>query len=286
MTRETKIGLFVGMMVIILIGILISDHLSTAAQKQHPAELAKAVTTIDPETAPAPPGNIPELRPAISVSPATRDISTPLPGRAGDGAIDPTSFVRQGDSNNITDAPGRKTIPGFEAVPTRGGVTPREPADRFTPVPPAAPKQVFHFVKEHETLSAISQVYYGDRTHAQAIYEANKDKMANVNSLRPDVRLLIPNPTRGVATPATPINLTSDPVPPTDNGPTPTPEKVTADKVALIDYKVAEGDTLASIAQRYYGSQGAWQKLYALNKEMIPNPNRLRPGTTIKVPKN
>ena len=54
MTKETKIGLLVGMGAIILIGILISDHLSVA-QRQQQAQLANGIPEIHEDMIPPPP---------------------------------------------------------------------------------------------------------------------------------------------------------------------------------------------------------------------------------------
>jgi nucleoid-associated protein YgaU len=275
MTRETKIGLFVGMGVIILIGILISDHLSLA-QRQQSAMLAETGPQIQPDLTPPAPGAIPALNHAVALSPPpapTNDLTAPLPPRPTDAPRNATVITQDGGSNTITSAGGSSGI-----EPNFGPATKPLDHDLTALGNNAAPKQTVHFVKEHETLSQISQQYFGDRTHAQAIYEANKDKMSSINALRPGVRLVIPTPTKA-ATPALTGDATLAPTP----APAPAPSP---DKVALTDYKVGEGDTLVSIAEKFYGSKKAWQKLYALNKEKIPNPDRLKPGTVISVPKN
>jgi LysM repeat protein len=49
-------------------------------------------------------------------------------------------------------------------------------------------------------------------------------------------------------------------------------------------YTVRAGDSLSSIAQRYYGSAADWPTLYTANKSVIANPNRILPGQVLTIP--
>jgi len=46
-------------------------------------------------------------------------------------------------------------------------------------------------------------------------------------------------------------------------------------------YTVQPGDTLSSIAQRFYGSPANWQWLYQANRTVIKNPNVIDPGDVL-----
>jgi LysM repeat protein len=49
-------------------------------------------------------------------------------------------------------------------------------------------------------------------------------------------------------------------------------------------YTVEPGDSLASIAQRFYGNDSDWTFIYQVNKSVISNPNDIFPGEHIQVP--
>ena len=49
-------------------------------------------------------------------------------------------------------------------------------------------------------------------------------------------------------------------------------------------YTVQPGDTLSSIAQRFYGTTADWQWLYQANRSVIENPNAIYPGELLNVP--
>jgi LysM repeat protein len=49
-------------------------------------------------------------------------------------------------------------------------------------------------------------------------------------------------------------------------------------------YTVRPGDTLSSIAQRFYGSPSDWRGLYQANRSVIHNPDAIYPGEVLNVP--
>jgi len=50
-------------------------------------------------------------------------------------------------------------------------------------------------------------------------------------------------------------------------------------------YKIKKGDSLFKIAAKQLGRGSRWPEIWKLNKKAIPNPNRLKVGKTIKIPK-
>jgi nucleoid-associated protein YgaU len=50
-------------------------------------------------------------------------------------------------------------------------------------------------------------------------------------------------------------------------------------------YTVVKGDTLSAIAKKFYGKASAWPKIHAANKDQVPNPDLIRPGQVLRIPK-
>lgn len=50
-------------------------------------------------------------------------------------------------------------------------------------------------------------------------------------------------------------------------------------------YTVVKGDTLSAIAQRFYGKASLWNKIHHANKDQISNPDVIRPGQVLKIPR-
>lgn len=49
-------------------------------------------------------------------------------------------------------------------------------------------------------------------------------------------------------------------------------------------YTVKRGDTLAKIARKFYGDESEWRKIYGANKQVIANPDYIKPGIVLIIP--
>ena len=49
-------------------------------------------------------------------------------------------------------------------------------------------------------------------------------------------------------------------------------------------HTVAKGDTLFSLAQKYYGNRSKWRDIYEANRDVLPSQNALRLGMELKIP--
>ena len=47
---------------------------------------------------------------------------------------------------------------------------------------------------------------------------------------------------------------------------------------------VRKRETLSDVARQYYGSPAKWQKIYNANRNVVSNPNAVRPGTKLILP--
>jgi nucleoid-associated protein YgaU len=50
-------------------------------------------------------------------------------------------------------------------------------------------------------------------------------------------------------------------------------------------YTVVKGDTLSGIAKKFYGKANLWPKIHAANKDQVPNPDVIKPGQVLRIPK-
>ncbi len=62
----------------------------------------------------------------------------------------------------------------------------------------------------------------------------------------------------------------------------PKPEPLPGD--GFSHYTVKKGDSLWTISKMIYHKADKWQKIYDVNKDVIKDPNRLKPGTDLKIP--
>ena len=49
-------------------------------------------------------------------------------------------------------------------------------------------------------------------------------------------------------------------------------------------YEVVSGDTLSKIAQKYYGKAGAYMKIFEANRDILSNPDLIKPGQKLRIP--
>jgi len=49
-------------------------------------------------------------------------------------------------------------------------------------------------------------------------------------------------------------------------------------------YIVQRGDTLQSLALRYYGTRSAWEKIYQANRSGLPSKDQLKVGQQLVIP--
>ena len=50
------------------------------------------------------------------------------------------------------------------------------------------------------------------------------------------------------------------------------------------EYVIQKNDTLQKISKKVYGTYKNWYKIYEANKDIIADPNRIKPGLTIRIP--
>jgi nucleoid-associated protein YgaU len=156
-----------------------------------------------------------------------------------------------------------------------GGASMRSPADAGSATPPpsraAEPNASdrIHRVAEGESLSRIAERLYGDRGLWKALAAYNTDRLPNPNVLKTGLVLRIPpkEVLLGGTAPAT--VAVRDPL----VGP------------ALgRSHVVQEGETLSEIAAATLGSSRRWPELVAANRDRIGDPDRVLPGTELRIP--
>jgi len=159
-------------------------------------------------------------------------------------------------ARDVTPAPLREITLG---TPTRRNVAPTTRAN-------TADVDVY-YVKSGETLSTISTRYYGAPDHVEQIAKVNN--LGNPNQVKVGTRLILP---RSFGSKVASSNASRS-------------EAATAQtKVSRQTVKVRAGETLSDIAKRELGDGNKWRALWKANKNVVPNPNRLRPGTVLQLP--
>jgi hypothetical protein len=54
--------------------------------------------------------------------------------------------------------------------------------------------------------------------------------------------------------------------------------------LAPLEHKIADGDTLSNLAERYLGRADRYLEIYELNRPVLASPDLLPIGVTLKIP--
>jgi nucleoid-associated protein YgaU len=280
MTRENKLALVVGFGLILLVGILVSDHFSTARQ-QEAAELGAVIDPLASARAENP--DLIALRTERAADPAAESAAPPAVTLETPGDVQPVNpLARSGIENSTASAAG-----GSSTAPAnwQGANVAAAPALEFTVV--ADPDPV-HVVGKGESLTGICRRHYGD---AKLIRElARYNGINDPDTLKSGAKLRIPPAERlGGAAKRKPSNPSMTGTAQTARvaGGTPAAPAATTSNAptnASRSYTVRAGDSLSGIAATLLGSAGKYESIYELNKDVLATPDDIRAGMQLRIP--
>ncbi len=320
MARETKVGMLVGLGFIICFAIILEHRgrdSEVAPLMPHQA-LTQAVPAQPTDT-----GTLAERRakeygqahipkPANrrtappDVAPPTRRQTTFQGDRSGTSPVSmpgrgqPERFTRQEPSVELpsqkpVEVPTRRQPPAPRSTPvlaeketgaptqprltaTQSTTPPVNQARRGTPVTPGRR----YVVKPGDSLSRIASQQYGTcaKRVIDAIYAANRSTMASPDSLGVGQEIVLPDIGGAKAPSATPRRTEQ---------PKPAPAlKARQDSPPAQPkyqfYQIEKGDCYATIAKKFLGSSSRWREIAELNKDVFPDPGKIRYGVRIRIP--
>jgi nucleoid-associated protein YgaU len=254
MTRENKLALVVGFALILVVGILISDHFSPA-RNHEAAELATVEDPLDGSRI----GDerLVVLRPnRVDARPDRSPESDPV-------ARDPVAIPPLPDRSE--DRPERSS-----ARPSTPGPGDRGSSSNDRSTAPASPDR-FHDVRKGETLTAICRQYYGDAALLDAFIAYNTiDRPDLVNVGR---RLRIP-----------PIEALRPGGSSRSGGMAQANAAANERPASSRTYTVKPGDSLTEIASSLLGTSKAYVRIFELNRDKLDSPDDIREGMVLRIP--
>ena len=126
---------------------------------------------------------------------------------------------------------------------------------------PAPPPTVPYDVQKGDTMQKIAKMWFGD--YDKWVLIAYENPLVDPLKLKAGQTLRLPAKNAEVK------DLPAD---------------MLAELTKNVDYVVGRNDTLSGIAKQFYGKATLWQIIWDANRDVIPDPNRMRAGITIKVP--
>lgn len=134
---------------------------------------------------------------------------------------------------------------------------------------------IFHEIKPGESLSSIAAKYFGDKSFSVELAAFNN--ITDPNLVSAGRRIRIPR------TADTLFRVGQSTPPPTPIPDKPKPQATPTPRYAT--YTIKSGDMLSILSQKLLGTTKRMHELIELNRDVIKNPDRLIPGTVIKVPR-
>lgn len=281
MTRESKLALIIGFVLVLVVGVLVSDHFSQAnnmdLEINQPSDgrIGAPITDLGQreqqgiQNAINPPEDSTELAGSQSpgealdapliISNSSRDPNYQLAdaqngngaGIGGDSLID-RAFEEARRRVQETELPAA-------AQPSRNGLNP----DGNTARPLPAPSYASYTVAAGDSLIAIARRLLGDGERWREIHELNADKLGPDAILQIGMSLKLPGDAL-IASPA-PTNLR-------------TPSLNSKPR----EYTVVPGDTLGEISMRLLGTSKRTDEIVKLNG--LASANEIFVGMTLKIP--
>jgi len=254
MPRDVKVGIAIGVLLIALIAVFwwarSGDVDPRSAREAGETDLTGFGPSVEP-VPPVPAGEAPSpflpAAPEVAAPGATPTAAAP----AAPAGVNPAASL------------SGPALP--RAVQTPAGV-----AAPSVTAPPPAPQARTHEVVKGETLSSISEKYYGTQAKWKRILDANRALIPDANRLKVGIKLTIPDVADAAPAPGGLVPVTI----PAAGGAASAARKHT----------VAAGESLSAISEKYYGTQAKWKTIYDANRSVISDPDRLRQGTELVIP--
>lgn len=294
MTREHKLALILGFALVMVVGVLVSDHISGSqrgvATTQSMDDPIRAIET--------------ELGPGLGQS-ARRSQDRSLPGLSApeDDGVE-VAVQRPGIIDNLVDGV-RDGIVGWNSNPTppavkvdRPGIadSPEDPRneDRWVPGeiemgkrpqpgpigtgPTEGSRGQLHRVEKGETLWSIAEKYYGDGNFYRQLQTHNADRIASNGTIQPGTNLIIPSRAELDGKPRT-VDVAEVPTTPRSGS----NDSTTGSPKTWV-YVVKRGDVLGTIAQRELGTVKRIGEILKLNEDKISSADEIWVGLELRMP--
>jgi nucleoid-associated protein YgaU len=292
MTRETKVGLLVGVAIILLIGIIVSDYLS-ASKNDKPPELTDFAPGIQQNLVSP---NLP-FEPEQGVN--NRGFGQQVSNQQGQGQ----GIITQGPTQPGGNQQGpiitprdpelaRQRLIQQQQQQANGGTNPQagqsqgqgQQQNQNDAQAEARRRlvedlqrqrqqiqQVIHVVKPGDSVWMIAKKHFGDGEKWRLIQKANPTLVDKHGNVREGARLTIPRVTESPAAPANGARIVA-----VGNN--------TSSSGAIL-YTAQEGDSLWSIAKAKLGEGKEYTRILAMNISLLRgNAKNLKAGMKLKLP--
>ncbi len=276
MKKDVQVGVVLGVIILAIIGVFLSTKTTIKEPTLPIPELEGDAQKLNPDELPSEPADV--FKPVVeqvakSTKPKEQDAANAAKIKGQLAEIDDSVLVGVWEKPKDKE-PVRLTAKA-DKTPTTSGSGEWRGLD--TPVKEPLPTNTrVHTVVSSEDLFKIAKKYYGDGNKWLLIFNANKNKIPDPNSLKIGTELVIPDAES--AAPSTSqvakVDDTSQNVKGSEN----------SAKSNVKEHSVQEGDTLYKLAIKYYNDGTKWKAILDANTAILKKRNALKVGQTLIIP--
>ena len=321
MAQETKVGLLIGLALILLVGLLLSDLISNGQETAgnttatdfgreaqrgiyQPPATTPAVSPVGRATAsPFQPEADPHQSPVQPAGLEPGDATSPsphpeLPEPAVREAATPPQLTQLPSAWRVSpsqDIASQPTTPPIQEVgEASAGVSvfsrdePQTMGSTFIPPvidrkPGAGQPPLVDPVHRGQTLTEIARNLDPDPGFVRRLAEANPDAFDAQGRLRPGATVRVPTAAAASLFEPTPAFHASHAAEVAPDEPAPLGPP-TREAAAARRVEVRAGDTLSGLAAEHLGDGHRWAELLEANRGVLASPEQLRAGMTLRLP--
>lgn len=283
MKRDVQVGVTLGVIILAIIGVFLSTR-TTVKEPTIPIPELEEETLVGAldihELSPEPQNASRESFEAV-----TTEVQSPKQKTADVTSTDKIAEISPENEEGVIEGVWKKAKDKepilTDAHDTKASVM--SDSEDWKDVPSVTDKKVTaqlktHRVKYNDSLRKIANKYYGDESKWILIFTANQNKIQDRNSLRIGTELVIPEEKilsqkiKGKTTKETTTPSLSQVV------------EVENAKSTVHKHTVRPGDTLYTLATKYYNNGARWNKIYDVNKKALKDHKSLKIGQELVIP--
>lgn len=174
----------------------------------------------------------------------------------------------------------------LQALVDRSASSPARPPSKKTGVPVRAVSGKKYTVVSGDNLYRIARKHYGDssRELVRGIFEANRTVLTNENEVHIGDVLFLPHVERKRKSAGPARASIAKPQRDTRKDSSAKPARRRGDASPFRWYQVEAHDRYSTIAAAQLGDSRRWKELFELNRDIFPDPDRIRAGVRIRIP--
>lgn len=282
MKRDVQVGVILGVIILAIIGVFLSTRTAVKEPNIPIPEIEdeySQVGVLDMSKLPQEPPGESRIQTSFKEAVTTAENTGKKEQVAIPAAKEKTPVQSTVAADNVIEGEWKKA----KDVIVNNQKTPKAPdSEEWKSISPDnaekySSKFQIHKVQYKDDLHKIAKKYYGDVSKWILIFNANKDKIQDRNSLKIGTDLIIPVMAEGTS--ASESRNTEMVIPALSHV-----TEVEETTITVKKHVVQQGDTLSKIASKYYNDSTKWNKILDNNRKILKNQNSLKIGQELTIP--